>query len=262
MWLTYLPVGGQAPVTAGSVCKALPNTSRRLRFRAALEQGLPSLPTTCSLKGRWQPPRVSTGILTQSSALPVRVLSQLRAREPSSQSLHFPSCFVWVLLFRSALSLGLIMNQLKHALKLPPSTEFYGYLVEWPFNVLPRMGFFWGWKGILLPKRLGQQACTKGLLGNPAGLVTFTGKALKARSGMQADSHPCEPRKSSRAAANGSFFARCSVGSSCMSSSPGSALWGPPAGEGNLKIPFHEMGSRAQRWKTQPFLADEWHTCS
>lgn len=27
------------------------------------------------------------------------------------------------------------LNQLKGALKLPPSTDFYEYLVEWPFNL-------------------------------------------------------------------------------------------------------------------------------
>lgn len=46
---------------------------------------------------------------------------------------------------------------------------------------------------------------------NPAGLVSFIGKPLRARYGMQADSCPCEPSSNSRAAANGSFSVSFSV---------------------------------------------------
>lgn len=195
-WLIYLPHGWQAPSDTwvnieGSGLSLTPTI-----FNSTFEDDKHALEWWRSihqvLTCKWQPPGCPERFWQQRSALPPWGWSQLRAREPSGQLLHFPSCFAWVSLFTSVLSLVLATNQLKDAWKLPPLIDFHGYLVEWPLNLSSRMEFFeTAWKGILSLKRRGQQVCSRYVLGNAACLVALIGKPFKAQYGMQVDSPPC-----------------------------------------------------------------------
>lgn len=124
----------------------------------------------CYLKGKWQPPRVSTGILT--AVLSTSSLRTGHGHGPGSiMSSPCPGLAFLLALSESSCSclpLVLVMNQFKDALKLPLSTDFYKYLVEWPCNLSSRMELFWDWKRTLLIMRLGQWIYTRYVPGNLA----------------------------------------------------------------------------------------------